>query len=302
MEINLWLVIIIFLWAGIASALLAMYQKQIRDFKEQIQFIKENHTNLTVTTKTSSKNIQELAEQINKVIEGHRKLEIELEKSNETFRKTITSISHDLRTPLTSANGYIQMLRKGDLPRQKEEQYIIIIEERIQVVKEMLDQLFEYARIESNELPFEERKINVNNILIDTISLFYEEFTKKNQKPNLEICNQACYIKGDEKALKRVFQNIISNSLIHGKGDFEIKLSKKNQQIKIQFKNKTDTIEPSDINQIFERFYTTDNSRSKKTTGLGLSIAKNFIDSMNGKISAALEGEEFKIRIELEEY
>lgn len=265
---------------------------------QQIKFITKNNTNMKINTQVLSvTDMNALAISINELMEEHRKLEIALQKTNKSFRETITNVSHDLRTPLTSANGYIQLLNNDEIPEEKKKKYITIIEERIFSVKSMLDQLFEYAKIEAEEYEFNNEKININTILAQTISEFYDDFTQKGMEPEIAITSEMLYLYGDAKALTRVFQNIIGNAIMHGEGDIHISLEHKEEGKVITFSNKTKTIEEKDIHKLFERFYTTDKSRTKKTTGLGLSIAKNFVVQMKGTIDASLENHQFTISI-----
>lgn len=274
----------------------------MRSLKRQLVFIQGEDTNQILTTQIQLKELEDLVILVNGVLEKHRKLEIALVKVNRNFKETITSISHDIRTPLTSAVGYIQMLESEKISTEKKKEYIKVVHKRIEEVKDLLDQLFEYARIESGELVLEQSPVNVNNILRDTISIFYDDYVQKGQTPQIDICEEVCTILGDHRAMKRTFENIILNSLVHGIGDYKIILEKKADNIKICFSNCTNSIEIQDLEHIFERFYTSDRSRSKKTTGLGLSIAKSFILYMRGNIEAQMAGDIFMIIIELPEY
>lgn len=298
---NIWLIIAIIsiFLNSMMLIYLIEYKRQIRQINEQILFILKHNTNAKIQTQVlANKEMNSLAKNINEVIEKHRKLEIELEKTNQNFKETITNISHDLRTPLTSASGYLQLMSSKETTKEKKKEYLAIIKERIDRVKELLEQLFEYARIEAKEYELVKERISINTILEQTISEFYEDFVAKGMEPNIQITNKRLSIIGDENALKRVFQNIIGNALIHGKETLAISLEVKNEKKIIQFSNQTDSIEEAEIEQLFQRFYTTDKSRTKKTTGLGLAIVKSFVEQMGGEIKASLEKGLFTITIE----
>lgn len=282
----------------IMSTYVWLLKKQIREIKKQIEFITRNKTNMKTNVQVlASKEMKELAISINALMEEHRNLEITLQKTNKNFKETITNISHDLRTPLTSANGYLQLMMNPETTQEKKQEYLHIIEERINTVKDMLEQLFEYARIEAKEYTLAKERISLNTILEQTISEFYEDFVQRGIEPKLQLTDKLLYVIGDEKALKRVFQNVLGNAIIHGKGNIEIKLEEKQNKKIIQFSNKTDSIEELDVEKLFERFYTTDKSRTKKTTGLGMSIAKQFVNEMQGQIKAELKEDIFTITI-----
>lgn len=281
----------------VLSALLLLYIRQIHSFSEQVQFIQENETNLKITSQITSKSVCGLLENINHLLEQHQKIERFTNRTNTNFRQTITNLSHDIRTPLTSANGYIQILQSGKCPPEKEMAYLRIIEERLYYVQKLSEQLFEFVRIESEELELKQEKVNLNNVLRDTLSLYYHDFSRKRTEPEIIIPDKSFHIIGDKNAISRIFSNILSNALIHGRDHYTIISQNVGHEYQILFQNSTDSIEAADIEYLFDRFFTSDVSRSKKTTGLGLSIAKRLTLKMNGKISADLQGDLFSIKI-----
>lgn len=286
---NTILIIIVSISAIIVSIMfvyLLTYKKELKDLKKQIEFISKNDTNMELTSQLQSEEIIELIHSVNSLLKVHKSYKQNVERNNSVFKETITNISHDLRTPLTSAIGYIQLLNKEDINNEKKQEYVEIIMSRINEVKKLLDQLFEYSRIEANELKFQWEKINLNNILRDTICIFYNDFTLKNIEPDIEITDKAFMIYGDYDALKRVFENIINNAIVHGNGSFSVRAFERDNKYNIEFTNHTNNITEDEVSKIFERFYTTDKSRNRKTTGLGLSIAKKLVYKMNGDIKA----------------
>lgn len=289
--------------AGVLCALLlgvrlAFYRRQIRQFRKRIAFISENDTNLRLTVQYSRKELAALAVSINEVLEKHRSAQLLQRKQSQSFKRSITSISHDLRTPLTSAKGYLQMLSTDGLDARKRAEYIATIASRVESVQRMLEQLFEYARIEANELTLASEPVGLNNILRDVVSLFYDDFCAKDEQPAVYIPDEAFVVRGDADALRRVFTNILHNSLLHGDGAFSIHSERRGGSCVLCFANRTHSVSAGDIEHLFERFYTTDTSRSKKSTGLGLSIAKSLVCRMGGDIRATLSEGVFSVWIE----
>lgn len=291
------LVILLIIIIIILLVILFLWNKQLLELTDQIKFIQSNQTNLQITIKVPIISFNKLINSINQLLISQRKIELELLKTNKNFKQIITGIAHDLRTPLTSASGYIQMLTKKDIEEQKRNQYLLTIQNRILSVQKLQNQLFELARIEANELELLKQKVNINNILRDTLSMFYDDFCKKNTEPIVKIPDETFVIMADKDALKRIFENIIYNSLIHGKNNYKILSIENENTYKIIFENTSNTIEQEDINYIFNRFYTTDKSRTRKTTGLGLSIAKHLVLKMNGEIKALYQNNIFQIVI-----
>lgn len=285
--------------AVIVTAYLCCFKKQIKDLNNQLNFIKNKDTNLRLTTQIPIKEMNHLVSEINFILNIHQETEVRIKRMDKNFRETITSVSHDIRTPLTSVAGYVQMLKKEDLPEEKRKEYVGIIQKRIGVVQMMLNQLFEYARIEAGELELLKEEVNINNLLRDMISMFYNDFCKKDENPYIVIPDEPYVIQGDKDALKRIMENLIHNSLIHGEGNYKIISEKGIGFYRMTFENETYSIEKEDIDQLFERFFTTDKSRTKKTTGLGLAIAKKLVEKMDGRIYARLVEKQFAIIVEL---
>lgn len=127
--------------------------------------------------------------------------------------------------------------------------------------------------------------------------MFYEEFVKNSCEPKVEISEKPCFIWADRHAFVRIVENLMKNALVHGTGSYCFSLSSVEKQVSICISNETDSIEEKEIGRIFERFYTTDQSRSRRSTGLGLAIAQGFAQQMGGEIEAHLEGGRFSVTV-----
>ena len=302
MESVLWILVILLLaGAGILSARLCCYRRQMKHMLGQMAFLEEEDSNYHLSSACPVGKTQEVISAVNGVIDRFRREERKLKKINKSYRESITSISHDIRTPLTSVKGYVQMLQNSDIPAEKKEAYLEIIERRLEDLSDMLNQLFEYARIEAGERKLHLEKLNVGNLFAETISMFYEDFVKKGCEPAVEICEKPCYIMADRQAFVRIIENLMKNALVHGVGDYKFALVSSENQVAVQISNETDTIEEKDLERIFERFYTTDQSRSRKTTGLGLAIAKEFTEQMGGEIQAYFRQGYFTVEVRFEQ-
>jgi signal transduction histidine kinase len=286
----LWLIIIaLILVIGILSAYILLYKREIRNIVKRLQFIRENDTNMKINLQIKTKEINELAIQLNHLISYYKVEKIAISKAQHEFKEEITNISHDLRTPLTSISGYVQMLESGNVTADKESEYYNIIRRRIETLVKMLDEFFEFTRIESDEYPLQLERINVSNVLVDVISMFYYDFLSKGEEPSIQIPSAPIYICADKDALKRIFQNLIKNYLNHGTGSIFISVKEEGNHVCISFKNYAPSIDNEEVEKLFKRFYTVDKSRVKKTTGLGLSIVKNLVTKLNGEIETYVE-------------
>lgn len=283
--------------AAFLAVYLCYYKRNLRNLRTKLEFILRNDTNQLLSSELNHKDMVELINLINEnIVENKKNIQM-VNRTNRRFRESISNISHDLRTPLTLAGGYIQMLSNSTLSEEKKKEYYHIVDERIQMVRKLLDQLFEYARIESGELLLEQDKVNLTQVLYECLALYYEDYKRKNVTPLVEVRDKPYYILGDKEALTRIFSNIIVNSLVHGEDQYEIKMKETKESYHLTFSNFTSTIEVNDMEYIFERFYTSDKSRNKKTTGLGLSIAKHLTKKMGGQIDAVYQKGKFEINL-----
>ena len=274
-----------------------LYQRKlIRRVQKQIDFLVDRDTQTEIMLEKTDGSIDALVISINRLLDKYRNTGQAIERSDMLFRDTITSLSHDLRTPLATANGYIQLLQEEKLGT-KQQAYLHIARDRISAVKLLLDQLFEFARIESDELKLNCKSVDVHSVLRDAIASYYSDFEQKDCIPDIAIPNLPAVIWADSDALTRIFSNVIYNALIHGDKDYKITAVVEQSNSIIAIQNTSDSIQQEDIAHLFDRFYTTDQSRSKKTTGLGLAIAQKLVLRMDGSISAKLQNGVFSIQI-----
>ena len=196
---------------------------------------------------------------------------------------------------VTAIQGYTQMLLQSPELSEEDLDAAAVINERLNVLNQLLNQLFEFARIEADEMEFSYTTFDLNAVLRSVAVSFFKSFEERKIIPALSIAEISFPFYGDEKAVTRIFENIISNALSHGKSDYHFSSYDDNENYHFSFQNFTDSINESDIDKIFNRFYTTDLSRSRKTTGLGLTIAKNLTVKMGGSISASLNNNVFEI-------
>jgi len=251
---------------------------------------------MRATTETFDKDISKLCNTINDILDKQKIIIIASEKSNREFRQAITNISHDLRTPLTSAIGYIQMIKSGNTPDDKKREYLDVIENRLKSLANLMNSLFEYTQIIEGKVTQNIEKINVYNVLRDIISSYYDDFISKNFTIEANIPDLPVYILCDANYFKRAVQNLIQNVLAHGIEYFKLTVDGKN----IIFQNKVSNAVEIEADRLFERFYTADLSRNSNTTGLGLAIVKEIVQNMGGNVNAYIENDMLSIFISMQ--
>ena len=293
------IIIVLLITAGVLSVRLWCYRTQMRHMLDELYFLENNDTNSLLTSRIAVGSTQAVILAVNHLLTRYRENERRLLRENKIYRESITSISHDIRTPLTSAKGYLQMLQRQNVSEEKKAQFLSTVERRLDHLNNMLNQLFEYARIEAGELALEPEELNVGNLFAETISLFYNDFVQKGFVPEIDIAKKPCKIYADRNALVRIMENLIRNALVHGIGGFWFSVRVTEQQAVIGVSNLTDSIESYELDSIFDRFYTTDHSRSRRTTGLGLAIVKQLAQQMGGSVQATLEEGRFTVQVML---
>ena len=291
----------------IMAAVLLKIRAQLRDINDQLDFLYENDTNMLIGTDTNLIYLGQFKQKVNRFVEQWHKKRAEAAKKEQMISDTYTNLSHDIRTPLTSLDGYFQLL-KDEKDEKLQAHYIGIIQERITSLKDMLEELFMFTKLKNDTFKLEMDRCCVSRLLKQTVFSYYDEWKMRGIEPVVDICDEQIFILANTQALKRVFQNVIKNGLVHGKSDIEIRLytkalgnvsdkNKGNRMVNISVSNTIENPENVDVSQVFERFYKADEARSVTSSGLGLSIAKELVERMDGKINAQIEDNRFCINI-----
>ena len=272
------------------------YRHQIKNVKSQISFLNQHETNMLITSDQKSGCIAELTDELNTLIEQTAALRKEIADNESHLKDTIINLSHDIRTPLTSMDGYFQLLLKSDDPEERQ-QYAAVISDRLSSLKEMLDELFTYAKLTNKAYEVELSPCAVNEILLSVLFSFYKDIKQRGIEPLVNVPEQDIFIQGNEPALRRIFQNILKNCIEHGNNQLSVRLINSSDMVQIYFENDYQMQEPIDANKVFDRFYKADGARSKTSTGLGLSIAKELVERLNGSITGNVKNDIFTITI-----
>lgn len=216
---------------------------------------------------------------------------LDIERNAERQKnELITNVAHDLRTPLTTIVGYLELI-KDDSALSKEDvhKYSGIAYEKSIRLQEMMDDLFEFTKLDNADIKLNKSMINLSGLIMQMTDEFYPSFKDCNITPIVDLPEENIYVQGDGQLLARVFDNLISNALKYGyhNTDLKIEVSGDEKYATVKVINHGDTIASEDIPLLFNKFYRTDSSRNSKTggTGLGLAITKNIVDLHHGDIS-----------------
>lgn len=247
-------------------------------------------TNRLITVSSSDRYVRHLASEIARQLAELRRQRRQYISGDRELKEAVTNISHDLRTPLTAICGYLELLEAEEMT-DNTRRYLEQISNRTEALKALTEELFRYSVI-SSASDFSYEKINVGRVLEDTLISFYGAFEQKNITPNISLPDSVIVRSLDKSALSRIFGNIISNALKYSDGDFSVTMSDAGEII---FSNTASELSSVDVGKLFDRFYTVDSAR--KSTGLGLSIAKLLTERMGGHISAEYREKTLSIMI-----
>lgn len=291
---NFWLLIIIAVLIMIIAVLILkiyLLQKSADEiccaFNEKV----ESDTNTLIDISCRDRHMRKLANDINKELKKLRADRIKFQQGDLELKEAVTNISHDLRTPLTAICGYLSLLENEEKSPAAEE-YIKIISQRAQVLKQLTTELFRYSVITSTFDENSSESLELNDILEESIAAHYALISQNNIEPDISITEKKIVCNLNKNALLRIFQNIISNAVKYSDGDLRIKLKDSGE---IVFSNHAKGLDEVQVGRLFDRFYTV--QTADKSTGLGLSIAKMLTQQMNGTITADYSDCSLNIRI-----
>ena len=291
--------IIIGILAGIIilqSIIMWKYQRQVKDICRQLAFLMKHDSNMLIHREFGLGGIGMLSDRLNDLLELRRKEKQYYQEKETLIADTYTNLSHDIRTPLTSLDGYFQLMEACENV-EEQRRYLNIIHERIYSLNEMLEELFMFTKLKNESYRLELTSCCINRILKETVFSYYDEWVRREIQPDIQITEEQLYIDGNKQGLSRIIQNVIKNGLDHGEKKIRIVLKREQNQAVLRISNQVIASEQIDIEHVFDRFYKADAARSKTSTGLGLSIAREFVRRMNGEIGAKIEENEFIVEM-----
>ncbi|QQQ85602.1 HAMP domain-containing histidine kinase [Peptacetobacter hiranonis] len=297
--------------------------KKISESIEVLYDIKKGNGNRKTLSKDND-NFSEIIYKINEIVYLYEEKLTEFRKKENANNQLLTSLSHDIRTPLTSIIGYTDAMKKEllkdglndkyDLQNVIEnnntlennnviENYIDIVREKSYYLKEYLDNVFDWFKLNSNEFYLDLKDTEITELSRNIIKSWIVIFEEKDIDFDIEIEEKEIICNLDQNAYARVINNIIQNAVEHSKTKkIQISIKESNKKIFITIKDFGVGIEPDDLEHIFDRLYKCDKARNKVGSGLGLYITKELIEKMNGCIdvkSEIGEGTEFEITFEI---
>lgn len=250
------------------------------EIRSQVAEWMKTDTNTLISISSNDRQLRLLASDLNWQLRLLRKQRRQYLNGDRELKDAITNISHDLRTPLTAICGYLDLLGTEE-KSEKVTRYVMAVQNRAEVLKQLTEELFRYSLIISAQEPVKLEPLCVNGILEESLVSFYAALTKRGITPQIDITEKKIIRTLNRTALLRVFSNILNNAIKYSDGDLKVTLLETGEII---FSNTAENLNEVQIGKLFNRFFSVETARN--STGLGLAIAKTLVEQMQGTITA----------------
>ena len=240
---------------------------------------------------------EDLLSAVNRLLELREADEAEHRRQEHAIRQQISNISHDLRTPLTSILGYLQLLEGDSLTVEERREYLGIVRGRAKALQSLITSFYDLSRLEGGEYPLSREKVDLYHVLSELVAEFYNDFEQSGFDMTVELAPGLPAVTADPAGVLRVFTNLIRNALEHGQKRMSIFLYRQEETVVSAFSNDAVGLTREDVEHVFDRFFTSDKMRTGQSTGLGLAIVKALVGQMGHRVTAALDGEMFTVQV-----
>lgn len=281
----------------------------VKDAAEQLEWINQTEaTNQKLLCAGGSGVLEPLLAEMNRELAKRQSDRAGYADKEKELRRQIANVSHDLRTPLTSILGYVELLKDDSLPAAERDEYLTIVERRGKALQELIGGFYDLSRLESGEYPLQAAPVNLHHVLCSLLAMFYQDFGQRGFEVEVELDENVPPVPGDEAAVTRVFTNLMQNILAHGTKQAAVRMWVEDadaagdgcggdgngnggcgrRAVVTEISNVTEDITEEALPHVFDRFFTADEMRTGQNTGLGLTIAKQFVEQMGHEIQASL--------------
>ena len=326
----MWIAVGIAVGTGLAAIFLAvkyrLLKKCIRqaglDLTEIMDSPEENRILLATSP---SREAERLLRQINRYMEYHQRERVVWQQRERMLQEQIENISHDLRTPLTSILGYLELVDDEDLSEEDREA-LAVVERKSRYLQALIRDFYDLSRLEKSDRNLRSEKVDIIRMLQETVLSYYPVFEERHLEVKLDLPRAPVLLRGNAEALERILHNMIQNALRYAHSYFQIRVSRKDAMDKwetepvegcrrsgektetgrgddgreeqqsyagenrvcLDFCNDAEHLTQEDIPYLFDRFYTADHVRPSGSTGLGLTISRLLAEAMGGAATARL--------------
>lgn len=278
--------------AGIGLAAF-MYEKELR---RMARFLRQRpaRSNERLTVERPGRGFADMASAVNEQLDAMRDERVEGWRRQQEYQRDLASLSHDVRTPLMGAKGYLR-LAQDDGDEAARMRRLDAAVERLDDMEGLVDQLFAYARANDPDLELHLRSVAVLPVLAGVLTGHFPAFDQRGWEPEVRFEDEALKADADEAALNRIFENLVGNMLRHGSAAPRIEQRGR----VVTFSNEVDDPAGIEVDRLFDRFYRADASRSASGSGLGLAVAAGLAQAMSMRMDAQLDGRTLRVNLHL---
>ncbi len=280
---------------GVALGAVLGRKTYAHELRRMARFLRDRDpaSNARLTVNAPGSGLHEIAEAVNGELDRETEERVRSLRAQQEFQRDLSSLSHDIRTPLTGAKGYLQLARE-ELDDDARKHELEAAGARIDATVDLLDQLFAFTRASDPDLAIEVAPVAMRPLVESVLLAHFPEFEQRGWEPVVRFADEGFTFEGDAAHLQRVIENLMVNALRHGAGAPVIE--QRGQSVTIS--NRTSDPRAIDVERLFDRFYQADTARGTVGAGLGLATAAKLADAMGLRLSASLEGNVLRFTLE----
>lgn len=286
--------------AVLLVAVVVLYERELGRLARFLER-EDRSANERATVSFSTPGISSVAAAVNCEMDSLRDERAALGERQEAFRRDLAALSHDIRTPLAGAQGYLQLHGRSADPAERE-RCLREASSRLSAMRELTDRLFDYAKAADSDSPLACEPVEALPVLAEVLAGAYPQLKERGWDPAIDFEDEGSAVLADPEALSRVFSNLLANALRHGTSAPRVSQrlvppdgGAGRGMVEFAFSNKVEDPAAIDADRLFERFYRADGARSGGGSGLGLAIVANLCRRMGGDVSAHVEGDELVV-------
>ena len=275
-------------------ALLLLVITDVHRISRDLDYINHHNTNAGITSNTNLPLIRKLSAGINQNLNTMHQLQIEQVEQEKKIHQMLMDLTHDIKTPLTVATGYVQLLDRQ--PEADPKPSLARIANNLRSVNYYLHYLMDFNLIQEKTRSLNHQAVNVSELLKNELFDYYDQLTASGLKVTPAITDQLM-LETDETLMRRIIQNLIGNWLKYAKSQAKLSFARQDSHhLVMTFSN--DTAQPvSHVDQLVDRFYTTDAARTTQSVGLGLSIVQSLTTTLGGKMKLEAHDDSFTVKL-----
>lgn len=266
-----------------------LLQRAVKEAAEELREITEDlEQNRIVKLPGPQHELEMLLEEVNRNLEAIRRTRVTYQEKEHTLQKQIENISHDLRTPLTSILGFLDLIDEETL-HEEDRESLEIVKKKARSLKKLIAQFYDLSRLTAGDYEVDVQKVDIGRILRETVLDSYQELIRKELDVIMDIPDEAIFALADEDGLERIFINLVQNAGRYAQNTLRVSIRESTDHVTVLMENDTKYLDEDEVDSLFDRFYTSDHSRSEGSTGLGLPIARYLAENMGGELTAGIK-------------